>query len=86
MAEPTGMTVQGASDVVEMHEKKETHDAKKTVVDSSKSVASNSGQSGTGDTDPLGHLPERFRREIEAQATVKSRKVSFKVCFELFRW
>jgi len=79
MAEPMGMTVQGATDVVEMHENKEIHDAEKKVVDSSKSVASQSGQSGSGEIDPLSHLPEHFRKEIEAQATVKSTKVSFKV-------
>lgn len=79
MAEPTAMNVQGMNDIVRMHEEKEMRDAEKTVVDSSKADASQSGQSGSGDIDPLGHLPEHFRKEIEAQATLKSRKVSFRV-------
>ena len=86
MAEPTGINVQGASDIVEMHEKKEAHDAEKTVIASSKSGASNSAQSESGDIDPLSHLPEHFRKEIEAQATVKSRKVGFRVRFGILRW
>ena len=85
MAEPTAMNVQGLSNIVEMHEKKESHDAEKTVMDSSNPDFSQSGQSGTGDIDPLSHLPEHFRKEIEAQATVKSRKVRFKVDPRCFR-
>ena len=85
MAEPTGINVQGMSDVVEMHENKEIHDVEKTVVDSEMSVASHSGRSPSGDIDPLSRLPEQFRKEIEAQATVKSRKVGFKVILRFLR-
>lgn len=85
MAEPTGTIIQGTSDVVEMHEKKEIHDIEKTAVDSDMSVASHSGRSTSGDADPLSYLPDQFRKEIEAQATVKSRKVGFKVILRILR-
>ena len=85
MAEPTGINVQGISDVVDMHQKKDIHDVEKTVVESDKSIASHSGRDSSGDVDPISHLPQHYRKEIEAQATVKSRKVGFKVIFRILR-
>jgi hypothetical protein len=77
MADPTAANVTAASEVIEMHENKERRDDDKVI--SSKTVSTESGDESGGDSDPLARLPSHYRKEIEAQATVKTRTTSFKV-------
>ena len=80
MADPTAANVTAASEVIEMHENKERRDDEKVISSETVSTeASRSGDESGGDSDPLARLPSHYRKEIEAQATVKSRTVSFKV-------
>ena len=78
MAELSASSVQGTRDTLEMEDNKAAHDVETTVVAGS-SNASKAGDEGGANPDPLAHLPEHFRKEIEAQATVKTRKVTTKV-------
>jgi hypothetical protein len=57
---------------------KEMRDFESTVISTEASKTENANNANP---DPLAHLPEHFRKEIEAQCTVSSRKVSFKVCY-----
>jgi|SRR5271170_3390738 hypothetical protein len=77
MADPTGAIALEATEIFEMEHDKEQRDAA-TVLALEKS-ASEAHSGDGGDPDPLAHLPEHFRKEIEAQAQVVSRKISFKV-------
>lgn len=80
MADPTAANVTAASEIIEMHENKERRDDEK--VTSSKTIStepSTSGDESGDDSDPLARLPSHYRKEIEAQATVKTRTTSFKV-------
>lgn len=97
MAEPIGATVRAGEEIIEMHQNKECLDLEKTAtIVSSHSEGRGSADDSTVNPDPLAHLPEHFRKEIEEQSNVKSRKVSFKVrhrvCFrtthyqELYRF
>ena len=88
MAEPTGATVKAGEEIIEMHQNMEFRDLETTVTNlSSHSEGRGSGDDSTVNPDPLAHLPEHFRKEIEEQSNVKSRKVSFKVrhrvCFRI---
>lgn len=78
MADPMGANAQGAIEVFEIERNKEQRDV--TAVLSLEKSTSDATKNGDGNNpDPLAHLPERFRKEIEAEAQVVSRKVSFKV-------
>lgn len=82
MAKPSAANIREAAEVLEMDKYKEAVDTEKIV--STEYSSSGPSASGDADPDPLAHLPENFRKEIEAQATVVSRKVSFKVhCIEM---
>jgi hypothetical protein len=71
--ELSSSSVQGVRDDLN----KELRDFESTAVSTDTSKTEN----GDGvSLDPLAHLPEHFRKEIEAQSIVSSRKVSFKVC------
>jgi hypothetical protein len=78
MAELNSSSVQGTRDLLEMEDNKELRDIGSTGGGSSGD--SKSRDDSAVNPDPLAHLQEHFRKEIEAQATVKSRNVSFKVC------
>ena len=77
MAAPTGAIALEATEIFEMEHNKERTDA--NAVLSLENSPSGAYSGDVSDPDPLAHLPEHFRKEIEAQAQVVSRKVSFKV-------
>ena len=78
MADPTGANARETIEIFEIERNKEQRDA--TAVLSLEKSTSDSTKHGNGNNpDPLAHLPEHFRKEIEAEAQVVSRKVSFKV-------
>jgi len=77
MADPTGAIALEATEIFEMEHNKERRGA--NVVLSLEKSASGAYSGDVSDPDPLAHLPEHFRKEIEAQSQVVSRKVSFKV-------
>ena len=77
MADPTGAIALEATEIFEMEYNEERRDAKAVLCLENSASGAYSGD--VSDPDPLAHLPEHFRKEIEAQAQVVSRKVSFKV-------
>jgi hypothetical protein len=79
MTELTEANVGGAADISETGEYNKEAECTEKII-SAENSSSGPRTSGDGDLDPLAHLPEHFRKEIEAQATVVLRKVSFKVC------
>jgi hypothetical protein len=80
MADPTGIAARAEEEVFEMEKKRGLRDTEKTVTGvSPSSEGRGSGDATTVNPDPLAHLPEHFRKEIEEQSAVSSRKVSFKV-------
>jgi hypothetical protein len=80
MAEPTSGNIQIAHEVLEMDHERETRQTE-TVASKEGSSSESIRAENAADPypDPLSHLPERFRKELEAQATVLSRRVSFGV-------
>lgn len=82
MTEPTGV---GAFEVVELLEE----EARRQEPNRDAEKVSSSGQTsqppeGDSLSDPLARLPTQYRKEIEAQVELKSRRVSFNVCFFRF--
>jgi hypothetical protein len=79
MAEPSGFGAFELGEVLEEEAKREEHRAR----DPEKVVSSSYSSSGAPEEDavpdPLARLPEKFRKEIEAQVEVKSRRATFPV-------
>jgi hypothetical protein len=86
MAEPTGLGASEFGEVMEEEEKRE----KQQVRDPEKLECSTNSSSGPPEEDaapdPLARLPEKFRKEIEAQVEVKSRRATFRVSSSSTRW
>jgi hypothetical protein len=84
MAKSTAMNLEKSTDVFEMSDDKGNRETEKVVTVENTVVAEqrNLGDGAGAVSDPLAHLPEHFRKEIEAQATVISRKVSLMVMNE----
>jgi hypothetical protein len=79
MAEPTGLSALLGDEVMVL-ERNESNHAEKNP--NRRNSASEKGVSGCANDikpDPLALLPEHFRKEIEEQSIISSRKVSFKV-------
>jgi hypothetical protein len=85
MAEPTGLGAFELGEVMADEEKRE----KPRGGDSEKLEPFTHSSSGTPEEDatpdPLARLPEKFRKEIEAQVEVKSRRATFPVISLLIR-
>ena len=79
MADLGSSTQPGTRLDLELYDNKELKDVGDTAIDDS--LTGKAGYGCGADPDPLAHLPEHFRKEIEAQVTVASRKVSFKVLY-----
>jgi len=82
MAEPSGATAKAGEEVMFMHENREVQATEKKPGRGSSTSEDRTGgdaDSNIGNPDPLAHLPEHFRKEIEEQTVLSARKVSFKV-------
>jgi len=80
MAEPTARNAKLAAGIME-HEASLESEEIEHQNEKSDSPARQTGDhpGADGTPDPLASLPERFRKELEAQSFVVSQKVSFKV-------
>jgi len=78
MAEPGAVN---AREIGEIFEREENFKEMRQTEKITSGDSSSSGQRNSGDVspDPLAHLPENFRKEIEAQSKVVTQKISFKV-------
>jgi len=78
MADPTGANAREVTEIFDMEQNKELEDAR-AVLSLEKSTSGTTKEGDDSSPDPLAHLPDHYRKEIEVQAQVLSRKVSFKV-------
>ena len=80
MAEPTARNAKLAAGILDHETSRESEEVEKQNEKSNSSAQHPDDQTGPdGTPDPLANLPEKFRKELEAQSVIVSRKVSFKV-------
>ena len=80
MAEISTGSAAGVKELIQEEENYQLGSSEKSKPSGRYSVdASSDEKSEGGKPDLLAHLPEHFRKEIEAQSVVNSRRVSFKV-------
>jgi hypothetical protein len=79
MAEPTGLGASELGEVMDEERKREENENR----DPQKVASSSESSSGVPEedaiADPLARLPDKFRKEIEAQVKVKARRATFPV-------